>query len=368
MILPDLIQDGSFQAVNTIWSIETFPLVLRGLVSSIKYCYIQILPKKCQEFNRMMNMFDQNRLHELISAIQKSIRWCEVNASRYFAQDLINMGAPHAVFGQLRIIAAEDIGLADPSVVGYVGDCLESVLGLMKQDGIKKEDFKKHPNLCDIIDRAVIAEAISYKSRLLPLATFSTLYDIYNKENFNKSNYEYFNKFVVSLEKEDEKQALYYAFIVDKIFNEKRPILRKIRDQSNKRNSDLIQEWIDEYEKHDKLLNLSGSIVMLCRDLNFTHGEYKDDIHHYLSIPIKVAEIPDRAYDKHTATGKKKGRGFEYFFNVSATVKNERFSNDWETVGKKAVFSADREELADDDKIIKAIKTKRQSGTVLMTV
>ena len=89
-----------------------------------------------------MNMFDQDRLHELISAIQKAIRWCEVNASRYFARELINMGAPHAVFGQLRIIAAEDIGLADPSVVCYVGDCLESVEGLMKQDVIQKEDLK----------------------------------------------------------------------------------------------------------------------------------------------------------------------------------------------------------------------------------
>ena len=315
-----------------------------------------------------MNMFDQDRLHELISAIQKAIRWCEVNASRYFARELIDMGAPHAVFGQLRIIAAEDIGLADPSVVGYVGDCLEGVEVLMKQDVILKEELKNYPDLCDTIDRAVIAEATSYKSRLIPLATFATLYNIYSKEKFKKSNYEYFNQFVNALEKEDEKQALYYAFIVDKIFNDKRPILRKVRNLSGKRNGDLIQEWIYEYEKHDKLLNLSGSIVMLCRDLNFAHGEYKDDIHHYLSIPIKAAEIPDRAYDKHTATGKKKGRGFEYFFNVSATVKNERFPNDWETVGKKAVFSADREGLANDDKTIKVIKMKRQTPTNLMTI
>ena len=36
-------------------------------------------------------MFDKNRMHELISAIQKSIRWCEVNESRYFAKELIEM-------------------------------------------------------------------------------------------------------------------------------------------------------------------------------------------------------------------------------------------------------------------------------------
>ena len=114
---------------------------------------------------------------------------------------------------------------------------------------------------------------------------------------------------------------MYYAFIVDKIFNDKRPILRKIRDQSNKRNSDLLLEWIDEYEKHKKLLNLAGSIVMLCRDLNFTHGEYKDAIIQHSSILIKAARIPDRAYDMHTLSGKKKGRGFKHFFNEAATVK-----------------------------------------------
>ena len=102
-------------------------------------------------------MFNENRLEELISAIQKAIRWCEVNDSRYFAKELIDMGAPYAVFGQLRIIAAEDIGLADPSIVGYVGDCLKSVEESIDQYKIKKEDFKNYQDLRDIIDRAVVA-------------------------------------------------------------------------------------------------------------------------------------------------------------------------------------------------------------------
>ena len=313
-------------------------------------------------------MFDQNRFHELNSAIQKAIRWCEVNDARYFAQELIDMGAPYAVFGQLRIIAAEDIGLADPSIVWYVADRLESVEKFMKQNGIKREDVKNHADLCGIVDRAVIAEALCFKSRLLPLATFETLFDIYKNEKFRNSVYQYFDRFVDALEKEDEKQALYYAFIVDRIFGNKNPIMRKIRDQIENRNYDLILEWIDEYEKQNKLLNLTGSIVLICRELDFTHGEYKDHIDHHLSIPIKTASIPDRAYDKHTANGKKKGRGFEYFFKVSATVKNERFPNDWEAVGKKAVFAADREELANDDMIIKAIKKKRNQPTKPMTI
>jgi len=49
------------------------------------------------------------------------------------------MGTPDALFGQLRIIAAEDIGLADPSMVGYVSECLDSFNSLIKQYGIEKK-------------------------------------------------------------------------------------------------------------------------------------------------------------------------------------------------------------------------------------
>lgn len=313
-------------------------------------------------------MFNQNRLHELISAIQKSIRWCEVNASRYFARELINIGALNAVFGQLRIIAAEDIGLADPSIVGYVSECLDRVDGLINKYGIDRRDAKNFPDICEIIDRAVIAEAISFKSRLLPMATFATLYDIYKKEKLQKSSYEYFSTFVDALQKEDEKEALYYAFIVDKILNDKSPILKEIRSQSSRRNRDLVNEWISEYEKHQKLLNLTGSVVMLCRDLPFTHEEYKDAIGKLLSDPIQAVKIPDRAYDMHTREGKRRNRGLKYFFDVSGTVKKERFHNDWEKCCKNAFFLADREKLAKDDKIIKAIKKKRQTLGGVMTI
>jgi hypothetical protein len=311
----------------------------------------------------MMNMFDQNRFHALVSAIQKAIRWRQVNDSRYFAKELIDMGTPHAVFGQLRIIAAEDIGLADPSMVGYVSECLNCVDDLIEENEIELKDVKNYPELCENIDCAVIAEAISYKSRLLPMATFATLFDIYKNENFTRNRYEYFNLFVDALVNDDEQKALYYAFIVDKIFGDGEPILREIRNKSGKRNGALIQEWIDEYEKHEKLLNLTGSIVLLCRDLNFTHGEYKDAIDHHLSISIKTAGIPDRAYDMHTYEGRMKGRGLDFFFNVSGTIKNKRMElkDDWQEVGKVAFYRADREKLADDDEIIKAIQKKPQA-------
>ena len=41
-----------------------------------------------------MDTFDENRFYELLSALQKSIRRCEVNAARYFAQQLMGTLPP----------------------------------------------------------------------------------------------------------------------------------------------------------------------------------------------------------------------------------------------------------------------------------
>ena len=88
------------------------------------------------------------------------------------------------------------------------------------------------------------------------------------------------------------------------------------------------------------------------------------------SIPIKAAKIPDRAYDMHTYEGKRKGRGLDYFYNVSGTKKNEKreLKNDWEEVGKDAFYRADREKLANDEKIIKAIQKKHKAPTGVDTI
>ena len=120
-------------------------------------------------------MYNRNRFYELISALQKSIRWCEVNDSRYFAQELMDMGIPGGVFNRLMLIAAEDVGLADPSLIVYERQCLDNFENLIKKYEIKKREAFKFPKLCDVVDRAVIAAAISYKSRLLPMLSFATL-------------------------------------------------------------------------------------------------------------------------------------------------------------------------------------------------
>ena len=101
---------------------------------------------------------------------------------------------------------------------------------------------------------------------------------------------------------------------------------------------------------------------MLCRDLRLSHGEYVDAIDQYRSIPINTAQIPDRAYDKHTAVGKRRGRGLEHFFDEGASVKNERFPNDWEQIGRDAYLRADKIKLGKTSKVMEAINAKYENS------
>ncbi|MEJ2487518.1 MAG: hypothetical protein P8Y68_17485 [Anaerolineales bacterium] len=306
-----------------------------------------------------IKMFDLNRQYILMSALQKSIRWCEVNDSRYFAKELMDMGSKSAtVFNQLLTIAAEDIGLADPTLIFYVRKLYNEFEFKRKQIDIKKADAFKFPELREFVDRAVIAEAISYKSRLLAMATGATLYDIYQNETFNKKVSVFLRRLAESIEIKDEKRALYNAIVAGNFFNCMDGILKFLGEKSKQRNDRLIQGWAKEYNRNSEMMVLAGCVVMLCRNLNFKHGEYVDAVDKYISIPIKKAQIPDRAYDKHTKKGRMMGRGNKYFLEVGATVKNERFPNDWKKTAKNAYYSAERKGFKTTKMLIEAIDTK----------
>ena len=148
------------------------------------------------------------------------------------------------------------------------------------------------PDLCGVVDRAAIAAAIGYKSRLLALASFATLFDIYENEDFNGQLPDYLNKLATAVENKDEKQALYYAFVAGLFLNSMDRILTWIQGQGDKLKRDLVRQWVNEYKRNRELLVFTGSIVMLCRDLDFTHGEFHDSIGKYFGTPIRKAQIP----------------------------------------------------------------------------
>ena len=84
---------------------------------------------------------------------------------------------------------------------------------MLKAYNIRRSNVHKFQNVCSIIDEAVTAAALSFKSRLLPMMTFVTLFDIYKMEPFNQSLSVYLDRFRASVQVQDETKALYYAFI-----------------------------------------------------------------------------------------------------------------------------------------------------------
>ena len=311
----------------------------------------------------------RNRIFVLYSALQKAVRWCEVNDARYFAKEFIEMGLPGHPINRLLVIASEDVGLADPTLLKYVRVCLDTFESMLKEYQVTKSKVAAYPEISAVIDRAVIAAALSYKSRLLAMLSSATLFEIYKKEDFSHDLGEYADRFRAAIQRLEEKEAAYCGYTLGFIPDAEDSLFEIVKQESKTRNAELIEEWTQEYKKIQKqkrteekgLLMLAGIISLLCRGLNYPHGEYLDQVPDWLSRPIEKATIPDRAYDMHTFDGKKKGRGLEHFFNEAATVKDERFPNDWEEAGRRALLQAQEEGVSEAD-VIKAIKEKVKSA------
>ena len=124
----------------------------------------------------------------------------------------------------------------------------------------------------------------------------------------------------------------------------------------------MIREWVHEYERSKELMVLAGIVAMLFRDLNNSHSEYRDLIATQMSFHIADSDIPDRAFDMHTREGKRRGRGYDHFFRKAASVRNERFPNDWEKVGEDTYLRAKKSGLDKAPDLVKAIKDEAFQG------
>ncbi|GAB6169951.1 replication-associated recombination protein A [Clostridium carnis] len=98
--------------------------------------------------------FDTNGdIHfDLLSALQKSIRGSDVNASVYYLGRLLLGGDLQSICRRILVIASEDIGLAYPNAITIVKSCVDSAL----QIGL--------PECKIILSQAVILLASSPKS------------------------------------------------------------------------------------------------------------------------------------------------------------------------------------------------------------
>ena len=103
-------------------------------------------------------------LHEVISALQKEIRRCKEYEAVYWATELESFN-PKALWNRLRVIASEDIGLADP-------------LASLIVDVLEKQYYADKKNSRLFLVHAVLYLARSPKSRIVD----NLLAVVYNDE------------------------------------------------------------------------------------------------------------------------------------------------------------------------------------------
>lgn len=104
--------------------------------------------------------------YDLLSALQKSIRGSDVDASLHYAARLIASEDLDSLFRRLSVIAYEDIGLANPSI----GPRLSSAIEASERVGL--------PEARIIIGEIIIEMALSPKSNSAYLAIDEALNDI----------------------------------------------------------------------------------------------------------------------------------------------------------------------------------------------
>lgn len=133
-----------------------------------------------KSINNKPNIFhdkDGDGYYDLLSALQKSIRGSDVNASVYYMARLLEGGDLESICRRLSVIVYEDIGLANPSMGPRVDAAINSALRLgFPEAGIPLAEI-------------VIELALSPKSNSAYLALNSALNDIHLGNTGNVPNH-----------------------------------------------------------------------------------------------------------------------------------------------------------------------------------
>lgn len=118
--------------------------------------------------NKGVFVYDKNEdgHYDVLSALQKSIRGSDVNASLHYLARLINAGDLDSIYRRLSVIAYEDIGLANPSI----GPRINAAINACELVGLPEARIP----LAEI----VIEMALSPKSNSAYLALDKALSDI----------------------------------------------------------------------------------------------------------------------------------------------------------------------------------------------
>lgn len=120
---------------------------------------------------------DGDYFYNAISALQKSIRGSDVNASLYYLALLIDSGDLETICRRLSVIAYEDIGLANPNIGSFVNAAIESAKSL------------GFPEARIPLANIVIQLALSQKSNSAITAIDNALKEVNKQNRFNIPNH-----------------------------------------------------------------------------------------------------------------------------------------------------------------------------------
>ncbi len=192
---------------------------LRSAINLLEIAYYSSKDHKItvdvlKDINSKPNLYldgNEDAYYDMLSALQKSIRGSDVDASIYYLARLLTMGDLDSIERRLSVIAYEDIGLANPGI----GPRLDSAINAAERVGLPEAQIPLAYIVCEM--------ALSPKSNSTNMALNRAMEDInmgHGKKipNHIKTNskdykypHEYFNSYVVQQYLPDDiKDHKYY--------------------------------------------------------------------------------------------------------------------------------------------------------------
>jgi hypothetical protein len=304
---------------------------------------------------------------DVISAFQKCIRKGLIKETLFWAKEIYDMKGPFRsnLINRLKIIASEDIGIANSSYIVLLKDELinyyktsnenkkeKIIMGIIKAACISPKS-----RFCDSIIHAIMEPKVN----TFPSDLKKYIFKKYEGKSlflgqFGDTNkfVSYMNSFVFSLNQKDEKSMCYWA---QKIFDLKKfnknsrktfkgkskdpiygiwevllnKVIGGLRD-SHEIIKALLYFFDDRKNGSVERLFLVHALLYICylpksRETMWNMIDYEENlvIDNVLWNKIqKHDKIPmfDDAIDKHTKRGRKKNRNSNHLWNICVKLKN----------------------------------------------
>nr|QBK91171.1 MAG: uncharacterized protein LCPAC202_01450 [Pithovirus LCPAC202] len=274
---------------------------------------------------------------DIRSAIQKAVRRCEVEDVLYCVAEMDLTGLGNAVFVNLIMFCYEDVGPAEPYLIVEVYNQYIKWKKILKKQQIKPSESASLNQAKECLIEAGQMVARAHKSRVVD----------YAMHNFQKSVYPNLtidvalNQFHEALKLKDLEMSLdrldtLTRLIVDLDGRKVKPF-KKIWEVIRKQpTTSVVSSILEVMEKCFSItlkkclrFPLINAIFLVIQDDYQIRGIPKltpisltELVESYYDSDLICDVMKDYVYDKHTAKGKRMGRGTQHFILEGSKVVN----------------------------------------------